>query len=67
MTLPKDTALSVKGTTPFKCPCCDGWGRRYDPGPVATAINVVACVACNGTGIIWSPRILSEQKGGNGK
>ena len=38
---------------PFKCPCCDGWGKRQAGLTVGTAIQYETCHACLGTGLVW--------------
>jgi len=47
---------------PFKCPCCDGMGKRSRPpyvagdmdSWVADGAGPYPCNACNGTGLVWS-------------
>lgn len=39
---------------PYKCPCCDGWGRRPNWRAVGTAADEsIYCNACSGTGVLW--------------
>ena len=40
--------------SPYKCPCCDGWGERETPSISATDGPKQTCRACSGSGIIWS-------------
>lgn len=46
-------------TQPFKCPACDGQGKRVLPpaysGGTCVSMTESPCHACNGTGIVWSP------------
>ena len=54
----------VHSRAPFKCPCCDGMGKRSRPpwaagdldGWVASNTALYECVACHGTGLVWEPR-----------
>ena len=40
--------------TPYKCPCCDGWGKRQEVRSADTeAYREVACPSCGGTGVVW--------------
>jgi len=47
---------------PYKCPCCDGMGKRLRPpyvagdqdSWVASGTGLYDCVACGGTGIVWA-------------
>lgn len=41
------------GMNPYKCPVCFGTGRTYDHNQYATAINIITCHACGGSGIVW--------------
>ncbi len=42
-------------TTPYKCPCCDGWGKRQVPVYGYNEYEERVCLACNGTGLVWEP------------
>ena len=42
-------------TTPHRCPCCDGWGKRSDSRPLLVMPDPVPCPACQGTGALWEP------------
>lgn len=47
---------------PYKCPCCDGWGKREIPltglGTSATP-EKTDCPSCKGRGVIWPEEILN--------
>lgn len=54
----RDTQESPSGATmtgrrPYKCPCCDGYGKRQVIRPMMTAIIFEPCQACAGTGVVW--------------
>lgn len=40
---------------PFKCPCCDGHGKRATVVGMysGTAAEYSECVSCGGTGVVW--------------
>ena len=44
-----------EGKAPYKCPCCDGWGKRIDPEAMSgrTVYPKITCSSCSGTGIVW--------------
>jgi hypothetical protein len=39
---------------PFKCPSCDGIGKRIKPNFQDGGDINFECVSCKGTGIIWN-------------
>lgn len=47
---------------PWKCPACDGWGRRmHTPGIGEDKIvQLSTCSACNGSGYIWEQITAGE-------
>lgn len=54
----RDTQESPSGATmagrrPYKCPCCDGYGKRQVIRQMMTAIIYEPCHACAGTGVVW--------------
>ena len=58
------TPLITRAQPPYKCPCCDGWGKRLsgpssyveDTGTVMISTGgFVSCPACNGSGLVWPP------------
>lgn len=44
-------------STPHKCPCCDGRGRRAPANSLTFSGQFPSetCIACKGTGIVWDP------------
>ncbi len=44
-------------STPYKCILCDGTGQN----PPHSCGTYATCHGCNGTGIIWSPDIVSYE------
>lgn len=41
---------------PYKCPACDGWGKRVPAVDTSSAWPApVPCPACGGSGVIWPP------------
>jgi len=50
--------VSAEMLRPWKCPACDGYGKRFfsppidgtNPDAVATSVK---CFACTGKGILW--------------
>lgn len=45
-------------STPHKCPCCDGWGKRVlneGYSHLHIGYEEVICAACHGNGVVWSP------------
>jgi len=52
----RDTQRLLKDTKrPWKCPGCDGWGKRvYIPGMGKdNKAMLEICVACKGSGVVW--------------
>jgi len=50
--------VSQQMQRPWKCPVCDGWGRRlYSPpiveGEERKLSTAASCKACSGVGYIW--------------
>lgn len=39
------------GRRPYKCPCCDGYGKRE--GRRVAKIIFEPCCTCDGTGVVW--------------
>lgn len=40
-------------TVPYKCPVCNGWGKRRLPPEEDAERGQVDCKACAGTGVLW--------------
>ncbi len=48
---------------PWKCPVCDGWGKRmYTPGISAQVkAQLATCESCHGSGVVWE--VVSSGEG----
>jgi len=50
---PPRIPASAPTPTPYRCPCCDGWGKRDRPDAyTSTAIEKIPCLPCSGTGLV---------------
>lgn len=47
------SGATMAGRRPYKCPCCDGYGRRQVIRQMMTAIIYEPCQSCAGTGVVW--------------
>lgn len=39
---------------PYRCPSCNGYGRRIPANPLPLTDPSESCRSCDGTGILWS-------------
>lgn len=47
------SGATTMGHRPYKCPCCDGYGKRQVIRAMMTNINFEPCGSCGGTGVVW--------------
>ncbi len=47
---------------PYKCPVCDGIGKRIYYPDCTINTQTVTCHACGGTGIVWE-KVEQEEQG----
>ena len=46
------SGATMAGRRPYKCPCCDGYGKRQVIRQMMTAIIYEPCQSCAGTGVV---------------
>ena len=44
---------------PYKCPCCDGWGKRSKTNAEGNWKDTV-CSSCDGTGLVWDRQSVAH-------
>lgn len=47
------SGATATGLRPYKCPCCNGYGKRQIIRSMMTNIIYAPCYSCGGQGVVW--------------